>query len=176
MESTQSRSRRQSAPGAFTAFARFVLCGGGVGVASSFAVTALASWIPWVLANAVVAVVSTLLSTELHARFTFGAGGRATWRQHVQSAGSAVAAYVVTCVAMLLLQLVVAAPSAVLEQVVYLSASALAGVARFAVLRLVVFARNRSRDAVAARAAAPVPANMAGASVPADPAALCRAA
>jgi hypothetical protein len=48
---------------------------------------------------------------------------------------------------MLVLHQLVAAPGAVLEQVVYLSASALTGVARFAVLRLVVFARNRSRSA-----------------------------
>ncbi|MFD7323445.1 hypothetical protein ACFV9D_20495 [Streptomyces sp. NPDC059875] len=182
METAQSQE--QAAPGAFTAFVRFVLCGGGVGIASSFAVAALASWIPWVLANALITVVSTLLATELHARFTFGAGGRATWRQHAQSAGSAAAAYAVTCVAMLVLQQLVASPGAVLEQVVYLSSSALAGAARFAVLRVVVFARNRSRAAAtvpaARRAPAAVPATMpatvAGASAPADPAALCYAA
>ncbi|AZM56910.1 hypothetical protein DMA15_33640 [Streptomyces sp. WAC 01529] len=156
-----ARSQQQTAPGAFAAFARFVLCGGGVGLASSFAVAGLASSIPWALANALVTVVSTLLATELHARFTFGAGGRATGRQHVQSAGSAAAAYAVTCVAMFALQQLVAAPGAVLEQIVYLSASALAGVARFAVLRLVVFARNRSQAAVTvrtvARGSAPAP-------------------
>ncbi|MFF3489161.1 hypothetical protein ACFYXC_38860 [Streptomyces sp. NPDC002701] len=140
-----AQSRQQTAPGAFTAFARFVLCGGGVGLASSFAVAALASWLPWSLANAVITVASTLLATELHARFTFGAGGRATRLQHTQSAGSAAAAYAMTCVAMLALQQLVATPGAVLEQIVYLSASALAGVARFAVLRLVVFTRTRAQ-------------------------------
>lgn len=179
METAQDR--QSAAPGAFTAFARFVLCGGGVGVASSFAVTALASWVPWALANALITVVSTLLATELHARFTFGAGGRATGRQHAQSAGSAAAAYVVTCLAMLALQQLVAAPGAVLEQVVYLSASALAGVARFAVLRLVVFTRNRSQatvtaTAAAARAAHPVHATVTPAPASADRAALCPAA
>ncbi|MGW2651132.1 hypothetical protein ACWC2T_41200 [Streptomyces sp. NPDC001393] len=169
-----ARGRQQAAPGAFAAFARFVLCGGGVGLASSFAVAALASWIPWALANAVITVASTLLATELHARFTFGAGSGATWRQHVQSAGSATAAYAVTCGAMVVLQLLVAAPGAVLEQVVYLSASALAGLARFAVLRLVVFARGRSQAAATVRATPP--AAVAHASVPADPAALCHAA
>ncbi|MEU2929448.1 hypothetical protein ABZ636_30985 [Streptomyces sp. NPDC007251] len=171
-----ARSHRQAAPGAFAAFARFVLCGGGVGLASSFAVAALASWIPWVLANAVITAASTLLATELHARFTFGAGGRATWRQHVQSAGSATAAYAVTCVAMAGLQLLVAAPGPVLEQVVYLSASALAGIARFAVLRLVVFARGRSQAVAAGRTARPAPAAVAQASAPAGPATLCHAA
>ncbi|MEV1069364.1 hypothetical protein [Streptomyces sp. NPDC050263] len=171
-----AQSRQQAAPGAFAAFARFVVCGGGVGLASSFAVAALAARIPWAFANALITVVSTLLATELHARFTFGAGGRATWRQHAQSAGSAVAAYAVTCAAMFALQQLAAAPGAVLEQVVYLSASALAGVARFAVLRLVVFARNRAQAAPTVRSARPVPATMARASAPADPATLSRAA
>lgn len=170
METVQ---RQQAAPGPFTAFARFVLCGGGVGVASGFTVAALACWIPWALANALITVVSTVIATELHARFTFGGGGRANWRQHVQSAGSAAAAYAVTCVAMLVLQQLVAAPGVVLEQVVYLSASALAGVARFAVLRLVVFARNRSSAATAARS---VRAAVVHTSTPADATALCHAA
>ncbi|MFI1507825.1 GtrA family protein [Streptomyces sp. NPDC020597] len=184
METVQGGPREVS--GAFAAFTRFVLCGGGVGVASSFAVAALASWTPWALANAVTTAVSTLLATELHARFTFGAGGHATGRQHAQSAGSAAAAYAVTCVAMFVLRQLVATPGALLEQVVYLSATGLAGVARFAVLRLVVFARHRSatpgptssgaRGADAAGAARPVhPAAARGAS-PTDPAALCRAA
>ncbi|MFE6847521.1 hypothetical protein [Streptomyces sp. NPDC057686] len=174
METVQSR--QQAAPGAVTAFARFVLCGGGVGLTSSFAVAALAVRIPWGLANALITVVSTLLTTELHARFSFGAGGRATWRQHVQSAGSAAAAYAGTCLAMLVLHQLVAAPGALLEQVVYLSASAVAGVARFAVLRLVVFARSRSQAAATARTPRPVHPTVPRAAAPAGPAELCRAA
>ena len=174
METAQSR--QYVAPGAFVAFARFVLCGGGVGLASSFAVTALASCVPWALANAVVTVASTLLGTELHARFTFRAGGRATWRQHAQSTGSAAAAYAVTCTAMTLLHLLMASPGAVVEQVVYLSASALAGILRFAVLRLVVFARNRPQAAATTRTAPPTPPVMARATAASDPAVLCHAA
>jgi putative flippase GtrA len=174
METAQRQ--QQGTPGTFTALARFVLCGGGVGIASSFAVAALASWIAWGLANALITGVSTLFATELHARFTFGAGVRATWRQHVQSGGSAAAAYAVTCVAMFALQQLMAAPSAVLEQAVYLFASALAGVARFAVLRLVVFARNRSQVAAADRTTRLVHATVAGDAAPADPVALDRAA
>ncbi|MFF7547442.1 hypothetical protein ACFZCU_27965 [Streptomyces canus] len=170
-----AHSQEQAAPAAFTAFARFVLFGGGVGVASSLAVAALASWIPWALANALITAVSTLLATELHGRFTFG-GGRATWRQQAQSAGSAAIAYAVTCAAMLLLQQLVAAPGAVLEQVVYLSASACAGVARFTVLRLVVFARSRSQAAPTVGTALPVQATVARTAAPAGPAVLCHAA
>ncbi|MFE2125723.1 GtrA domain-containing protein [Streptomyces amritsarensis] len=175
METAQSR-QQAAQPGALTAFARFVLCGGGVGLASSFAVGVLASWIPWALANALITAASTLLATELHARFTFGAGGRASRRQHAQSAGSAVAAYAVTCMAMLALRQLVAAPDPLLEQVVYLSASAFAGVARFAVLRLVVFARNHAQTADTLRGPRPLPATVARTPAPADPAQLCHAA
>ncbi|MFE0257855.1 hypothetical protein [Streptomyces sp. NPDC059010] len=154
METAQSQQR--ATPGTFTSFARFVLFGGGVGLAAGFAVAVLASWVYWGLANALITAASTLLATELHARFTFGAGGRATWRQHAQSAGSAAAAYAVTSAAMLVLRQLVAAPGVVLEQVVYLSASALAGVARFAVLRLAVFARSHSQVAATVRTVRPV--------------------
>ncbi|WP_062645830.1 hypothetical protein [Streptomyces maremycinicus] len=174
METEQSRRR---ATPALTAFARFALCGGGVGLASSFAVAALASWLPWVLANALITAASTFLATELHARFTFGTGGRATWRQHAQSAGSAAAAYAVTCVAMGVLQYLVASPGAALQQVVYLSASALAGAARFAVLRLVVFARHRSQTAAPVRTARRLPAPpVVRAEASVSPSVLCRAA
>ncbi|MEU5163987.1 GtrA family protein [Streptomyces sp. NPDC020875] len=154
-----------------SAFARFVACGGGTGLASSFAVTAAASWMPWFVANAVITVISTLVATELHARFTFGTGGRATWRQHVQSAGTAVAGYAVTGAAMLALHAVAEAPGAALQQIVYLSASAVAGVARFAVLRLVVFARGRGRTTTAVRTV-----TVAATPAPAGPRALCPAA
>ncbi|MGA5205611.1 hypothetical protein [Streptomyces variegatus] len=171
----ETAHRQQAAPGAPTAFARFVLCGGGVGLASSFAVVAVASWMPWVLANALISTVSTLLATELHARFTFGAGRHVTWRQHAQSAGSGAAAYAVTCVAMGVLHQLVAAPSATVEQVVYLSASAVAGIARFAVLRLVVFARHLSQTAPAARAVIAC-SPLGRGSKAADSAVLCRTA
>ncbi|MGW4895045.1 GtrA family protein [Kitasatospora sp. NPDC004240] len=163
------QSGRRAGSGPVAAFARFVLCGGGVGLASSFAVVALATRIPWILANTLIAVISTLLATELHARFTFGAACRATWRQHVQSAGSAVAAYAATCGAMLTLHHLVANPGALLEQAVYLAASALAGVARFALLRLVVFARTRTAVPVVVHPVCAIAA-------PAGPAELCRAA
>jgi putative flippase GtrA len=124
-------------------FARFVLLGGGVGLLSSAAVPVAATSMPWVVANALVTIASTLLGTELHARFTFGAGRRAQWHQHVQSAGSAVVAYLVTSVAVLGLHVLQPAAGVRWEQAVYLGASAVAGTGRFLVLRLYVFARHR---------------------------------
>lgn len=132
-----------SKPGALASFVRFVVCGGGVGLLSGAAVPLLATLMPWALANAVITVASTLLCTELHALFTFGTGRRAGWRRHLQSAGSATAAYVVTCSAMVVLHTVQSSPGLFTQQTVYLGASALAGTGRFLVLRLFVFADDR---------------------------------
>ncbi|WP_405816083.1 GtrA family protein [Streptomyces sp. NBC_01390] len=149
-------------PGAVASFARFVLFGGGVGVASSTAVAGLAGLMPWAVANALITVASTLLGTELHARFTFGAG-HAGWRQHWQSAGSATVAYVVTSAAVLVLHLVQPSAGVLYEQVVYLTAAGLVGIGRFLVLRLFVFATGRTRSTEWAMR--PVPAREAGATV-----------
>ncbi|WTK75190.1 hypothetical protein OG407_46490 [Streptomyces sp. NBC_01515] len=139
--------RTPAAPGPLASFARFVALGGGVGLLSSGAVALLAERLPWALANALITIVSTLLCTELHARFTFGSGRHAGWRRHGQSAGSAAAAYGVTCAAMFVLHLVQSSPGMLTEQIVYLSASGLAGLARFLLLRLYVFATGRGRAA-----------------------------
>ncbi|WP_413755771.1 hypothetical protein [Streptomyces sp. MMBL 11-3] len=141
---SQPETVGEAAPGPFASFVRFVICGGGVGVLAGGAVTLLAGVVPWVLANAVITVVSTVLCTELHALFTFGTGKRAGWGRHWQSAGSATAAYAVTSLAMFALHLVQSAPGALTEQAVYLSASGLAGVGRFLVLRLFVFTADRA--------------------------------
>ncbi|MFG2441123.1 hypothetical protein [Streptomyces sp. NPDC048508] len=176
---TGTHHQQQAAPGAFTAFARFTLLGGTVGLASSIAVATLATQLPWGLANALITVLSTLLATDLHARFSFGSGTRASGRQHLQSAGSAAAAFALTCIATFVLHQLVATPGAMLEQSVYLAASALAGLARFAALRLVVFARGHRTQAVTAdHAVRPVPARTADTTTtaPAIGAVLCRAA
>ncbi|MCF4137188.1 hypothetical protein L1856_10920 [Streptomyces sp. Tue 6430] len=153
---------------------RFVVCGGGVGLLSGAAVPVVATLVPWALANAVITVVSTLLCTELHALFTFGTGRRAGWRRHLQSAGSATAAYGVTCAAVLVLYAVRSSPGLVTQQAVYLGASALAGTGRFVVLRLFVFAdRARSGTAGGPRGGA---ATSAAAAASAGPAVVTRPA
>ncbi|MFF2132392.1 GtrA family protein [Streptomyces olivochromogenes] len=144
-----------AAPGPLASFARFVLCGGGIGVLSSFAVPLVAGLMPWAVANAVITVASTILCTELHARFTFDSGKHAGWRQHWQSAGSAAAAYAVTSVAILILHTLQPSPSMLTEQIVYLSASGLAGIGRFLLLRLYVFAGGRTRAAEPVRVNSP---------------------
>ncbi|MET7450587.1 hypothetical protein ABZT03_01580 [Streptomyces sp. NPDC005574] len=144
-ERPETTTPAAAAPGPLACFLRFTVLGGGVGVLSSGAVAVLAGLLPWAVANALVTVASTLLCTELHARFTFGTGGRAGRRRHWQSAGSAAVAYAVTCAAMLVLHLVRPSPGTAAEQFVYLGAAGLAGLGRFLVLRLVVFATGRTR-------------------------------
>jgi putative flippase GtrA len=136
----------------FASLGRFTLLGGAVGIASSAAVPTVATLMPWALANAVVTVASTALGTELHARFTFGTGRHAGWREHLQSAGSATAAYLATSAAMLLLHAAQPAAGPRWEQAVYLAASGLAGLGRFLVLRLYVFAHERPHGRVPWRA------------------------
>ncbi|MFD3619842.1 GtrA family protein [Streptomyces sp. NPDC058676] len=133
------------APGPIASFLRFVIFGGGVGVLSSFAVPLSAMAMPWAASNALITVASTLLCTELHARFTFGKGRSARWREHWQSAGSATAAYLATSIAVYILHMVQPSHGMLTEQIVYLSASGLAGTGRFVILRLYVFAGRRSR-------------------------------
>lgn len=121
------------------AFVRFVVCGGGVGLAASGALVLLGERIPLVLANAVVTVVSTVIATELHSRISFRSK-RKGWRVHLQSGLTVAVSYGFTTGALLVLHAAQSAPSVLVEQSVYLSASALAGVGRFALLRVVVFA------------------------------------
>ncbi|WP_405560875.1 hypothetical protein OHQ89_49315 [Streptomyces canus] len=156
---TVAARRTPGAPGPLASFARFVLFGGGVGVASSAAVAELAGLMPWAAANALITVASTALGTELHARFTFGTGS-AGWRQHWQSAGSAAAAFAVTSAAVLVLHVVQPSAGALYEQVAYLGAAGLAGVGRFLVLRLFIFAASQTRTT--ARAMEPAPVREAG--------------
>ncbi|MGW3726317.1 GtrA family protein [Streptomyces sp. NPDC000851] len=156
--STKSEAATQAGPGPVASFIRFVIFGGGVGILAGFAVALLALVMPWMASNALVTVASTLLCTELHARYTFGKGRRAGWREHWQSAGSATAAYLATSLALSVLHLVQPAAGMLTEQIVYLSASGLAGVGRFIVLRLYVFATRRDRTARPAKQQGPVTA------------------
>ncbi|MGW1992432.1 hypothetical protein [Embleya sp. NPDC001921] len=135
-----------STPGTVASFARFVVFGGGTGLASSAALVALSGHLPIAAANAVVTVAGTLLATELHSRFAFRAG-RADLKAHAQAGGSAVVAYLFTTAAVLGLHAVQAAPSIMVEQGTYLVASGVAGLARFAFLRFAVFAAPKARSA-----------------------------
>ncbi|WP_175583189.1 GtrA family protein [Nocardia cyriacigeorgica] len=134
--------------GPVASFLRFAGIGCSIGLISSVAVTLLGLAIPFALANALITVGATLLGTQLHARFTFAATEPAGGWQHLQSAVTAAAAYALTGAAMLLVSTLCQDPSIWTEQAVYLAASALAGVLRFAVLRILVFGTGPRRIAV----------------------------
>ncbi|WP_158887763.1 GtrA family protein [Amycolatopsis anabasis] len=93
-------------------------------------------------ANLLSVAITTILNTEFHRKVTFAGAPSAPARRHLQSVltflfyagyGSAV---------LLALDAVATAPSATLEATVLATASALGGIARFALLRWWVFARR----------------------------------
>lgn len=134
--------------GPIASFVRFVVCGGGTGLASSAALVWLSDTMPIAAANAVITVLSTLLANELHSRITFGSG-RASMRVHLESTGTAVVCYLFTTAAMMALDAMTTAPGTLTEQAVYLGASGLAGIGRFVALRVFVFGRRRMAAPVA---------------------------
>lgn len=125
-------------------FIRFVVCGGGVTLLASAVLLAIGDRVPLALANAVVTVVSTVLATELHGRFTFGRG-RAGWSDHCASGVTVLVSYLFTTGALFAFDALHPGGGALTRQGVYLAASALAGIGRFLVLRLVVFSAARTR-------------------------------
>ncbi|MYV98637.1 hypothetical protein [Streptomyces sp. SID3343] len=144
MDTTRNPTRK--APGLVNAFARFVVLGGGVGLASSGTLVLLAGHIPFVAANALVTIASTLLATELHSRFTFG-GDKPDKADHVKAGLTVLVCYLFTTAAMLTLHALRPHAGVLVEQSVYLSASGLAGIGRFAFMRLVVFAKGPKAEA-----------------------------
>ncbi|WP_328916262.1 MULTISPECIES: hypothetical protein [unclassified Streptomyces] len=128
----------------FRSFIRFVVCGGGVTLLASAVLLAIGDRVPLALANAVVTVASTVLATELHGRFTFGRG-RAGWSDHCASGVTVLVSYLFTTGALLAFDALHPGGGALTRQGVYLAASALAGIGRFLVLRLVVFSAARTR-------------------------------
>lgn len=124
------------------AFARFVGLGGGVTLTASAALVALSQWLPFMAANAMTTVASTVVATELHARITFRAGSPGL-REHLQSAATIAAGWLVTSGAVMALHAIRPDAGIALEQAVYLSATGLVGLGRYAILRLAVFTEKQ---------------------------------
>jgi putative flippase GtrA len=130
-------------PGPIASFIRFVFFGGGVTLLGSWALVILSGRMDLMIANAIVSIVTTILATELHGRFSFQSD-RKGLSTHLQSAGTALLAYLVTTGAMLALNKFDPMAGVVISQAVYLTASGIAGLGRFLLLRLVVFASKTS--------------------------------
>ncbi|MFI8895616.1 hypothetical protein [Streptomyces paradoxus] len=122
-------------------FIRFAGLGCGVTLAASAALVLLSQWIPWLAANVLTTVVSTVAATELHARVSFG-HGRPGLAGHLKSAATMAAGWLVTSAAVGALAALRPGAGLVLQQTVYLSATALVGIGRYFVLRLSVFAQR----------------------------------
>lgn len=120
-------------------FARFVVCGGGVTLLGSAMLMAIGDRMNLAIANALVTIVTTLIATELHGRFSFQSEKKGL-AVHAQSALTIFVAYLFTTGAMMTLKSIDPNASVVLEQAVYLTASGIAGLARFLVMRLFIFA------------------------------------
>ncbi|WP_202512831.1 hypothetical protein [Streptomyces sp. SID3343] len=150
---------------ALPAFVRFVVLGGGTGLLGSGLLMVTSDRLTLPVANALVSVLSTVVATELHHRFTFAegrpSGGWAGRAAHVGSAGTALVAYLFTTAAMLGLAAAVPSADMVTQQAVYLGASGLAGIGRFVLLRCFVFAARTktapTRRAVVRVTGEPVP-------------------
>lgn len=148
MNSTVSIAEAAKNNGPFASFVRFVAFGGGTGLAASGVLLLLSGYLSLAIANALVTVASTIVANELHSRLTFRSAERG-WRMHLKSTGTAVVSYLFTTTATLVLHTLVASPSLLLDQAVYLTASGLAGIGRFLVLRVYVFAAARGQVAKA---------------------------
>ncbi|WP_267881213.1 GtrA domain-containing protein [Streptomyces xylophagus] len=123
------------------AFGRFAGLGSGVTLAASAALVLLSQWIPWMAANALTTVASTVVATELHARVSFS-HGRPGLAGHLKSAATMALGWLVTSAAVGTLAALRPGTGLVLQQTVYLSATALVGIGRYLVLRLAVFAER----------------------------------
>ncbi|MFJ5305130.1 hypothetical protein [Streptomyces sp. NPDC088350] len=126
------------------AFGRFAGLGSGVTLAASAVLVLLSQWIPWPAANALTTVASTAIATELHARVAFG-HGRPGLAGHLKSAATIAVGWLVTSGAVGALAALRPGAGLVLQQTVYLSATALVGIGRYLVLRLAVFAERAPR-------------------------------
>ncbi len=119
---------------------RYLIVGGmGTGLNVVLFLAARA-WLSAVPANVVAIVLSTLLTTEANRRFTFHAGHGYPWRTVLQNLGTMVFYAFYGSAVLLLLDALVASPTALMESAAVAAASMLGGLARFSVMRLWEFA------------------------------------
>jgi putative flippase GtrA len=124
----------------FLQVARYVMVGGlGTGVNAATFLLLRTAGLDAVPASLVALLVSTAVSTEANRRFTFGGTAVHPWRARVQVGGTVLFYAFYSSAVLLLLGLVVDAPTPVEQTVALAAASVLGGVGRFLVLRYWVF-------------------------------------
>lgn len=120
---------------------RFMMVG-GLGTllnAGLFLVATL--WLDSLAANLIALLLSTVVSTEVNRRFTFGGVVADPWRVHVQNSGTVLFYACYSSIVLLVLEGFLPNASPVLESITISAASVLGGTARFLVLRYWVFVR-----------------------------------
>ncbi|MFC5234742.1 GtrA family protein [Pseudonocardia zijingensis] len=124
----------------FVQVVRYVMVGGlGTAVSAAAFLSLRTAGVEAVPANIVALLVSTAVSTEANRRFTFGASGAHRWRSRVQVGGTVLFYAFYSSAVLLLLGLVVDAPTPLEQTAVLVAASVLGGAARFLVMRYWVF-------------------------------------
>ncbi len=134
------RARVRQAHPLATQLARYAVVGGLGTVANAVLFLVLRTWWETLLANLVALVLSTLLSTEINRRFTFGAVPSAhRWRTYVQNGATVVFYAVYSSAVLITLALLVEEPSPALQSLAVAVASVFGGIGRYLVLRFWVF-------------------------------------
>ena len=124
----------------FLQVARYVMVGGlGTGVNAVVFLFVRNAGLDSVPANLVALLVSTAVSTEANRRFTFGGTAVHPWRARVQVGGTVLFYAFYSSAVLLLLGLVLDAPTPVEETIALAAASVLGGAGRFLVMRYWVF-------------------------------------
>jgi putative flippase GtrA len=120
--------------------ARYAVVGGLGTAANAVFFLVLVSWWDALVANLVALVLSSLLSTEVNRRFTFGSAEPAhPWRVYVQTGGTVVFYAFYSSAVLITLGQLVDEPGPWLQTLAIAAASTLGGIARYLVLRFWVF-------------------------------------
>jgi putative flippase GtrA len=134
------RSRFRARHPVLVQLIRYAIVGGLGTAANALIFLVLRNWWDAVPANLVALVLSTVVSTEVNRRFTFGESVVLhPWRTYVQNAGTVLFYAFYSSAVLLLLADVVDDPSPLLESVAVALASVLGGAGRFLVMRYWVF-------------------------------------
>lgn len=123
---------------------RFAIVG-GMGTATNAALFLLARpWLDTLAANLLALLLSTMLSTELNRRFTFGGAVPYHGRLHLQTVGTVLFYAVYSSAVLVLLGTVVDEPTPTLQILVVVVTGWLGGLCRFLVLQYWVFRREEA--------------------------------
>ena len=129
---------------------RYVLVGGLGTVLTALLYLLLRVWWDAVPANLAALVLSTMATTEVNRRFTFGGATAGRRRAYVQDLASVVFYACSGSATLILLGAVVDGPSPVQESLAVAAANVLGGSARFLVLRNWVFGRHATSNSMRA--------------------------